>query len=282
VHENHLRYPPVAMPVTDAHTHAFPDNLAPQAIDRLIHHAYRMEMHAHHDGTVAGLLRSMADAGIERSVLCSVATKPTQVTRITEWCVELSMKCGGAIVPFGSIHPDFEHPEAEMERMASLGIRGVKIHPQYMGCAMDDPRILRICRAAKRCNLAVTVHCGLDPAFEDDDLASPERLAVLHAAVPDLRLLACHLGGFQRWDDVAERLVGEPIYFETSFALGFCPPSLLESILTKHPKEYLLFGSDTPWRSQKGELAAFRALNIPQSSRDSALTTNADRFLATT
>jgi len=54
--------------------HAFPDSVS------LWH-----EMRNHHDGTLAGLLTSMDAAGIRPAILCSVATKSTQVEKITNW-----------------------------------------------------------------------------------------------------------------------------------------------------------------------------------------------------
>ena len=60
----------------DVHTHAFPDSLAPKALERLVKMAVWEKVAPSHDGTLAGLLRSMDRAGIERAVVCSVATRP--------------------------------------------------------------------------------------------------------------------------------------------------------------------------------------------------------------
>jgi len=259
----------------DAHTHAFPDRVAATAIPKLEEGALWFPCRATFDGTVSGLLASMDRAGIRRAVVCSIATKPEQVARITGWSISVA---SDRIIPFGSIHPDFAEPEAEAERIAAAGLRGLKFHPQYMGCPLDDPRAVRIARAAARAGLAVLLHAGYDLAFEKDDAASPERVRRLHEAVPQLRMGAGHLGGWERWEEVRRTLMGLPIYLETSFTLGRCPEDLLMEVLAKHPPEYLMFGTDAPWTDQKEEVGKFLALPAPEALKRRMLWENPHRF----
>jgi predicted TIM-barrel fold metal-dependent hydrolase len=170
--------------IIDAHAHAFPDAIAVHATSTLCGQGRWQEMRNCHDGTLRGLLNSMDTAGIRRAFLCSVATKPTQVEKITDWSAAVA---SDRMVPFASIHPAYEEPEREIERIAGLGLRGIKFHPQYMDCAVDDPRCLRIARAAARAGLIFTLHAGYHPAFDKHDVGSPRRLRRLHDAVPDLR-----------------------------------------------------------------------------------------------
>ena len=260
----------------DVHTHAFPDAVAARALARLTGMAVWEPVRPTHDGTVAGLVASMDRAGIERAVVCSVATKADQVPKISEWSVRVASP---RLVPFASIHPDFAHPEAEAERLAAAGVRGLKFHPEYMGCALDDPRCERIARSAARANLALAVHAGYDFAFEKEDLASPERVRRLHERVPDLRLLACHLGGWRRWEEALDEVAGLPIYLETSMTLGRCAPAVLERILRKHPPELLLFGTDAPWADQAAEVEKFFALPMAEEALRRAAWENAVRFV---
>ena len=267
---------PLATRVFDSHTHAFPDKVAATAIPKLEAGGLWLEARATFDGTVRGLLESMDRAGIRRAVVASVATRPDQVTKITDWSISIG---SDRIVPLASVHPDFPEIEAEVERIARAGLRGLKFHPQYTLCPLDDPRTIRIARAAARANLAMLFHAGYDLAYEKDELAGPLRVRRLHEAVPELRMTAAHLGGWERWPEVLEHVAGLPIYLETSYTLGRCPPALLERILAKHPPEFLLFGTDAPWTDQSEELAKFRALEIPEEVKRRALWENACRFV---
>ena len=68
--------------IIDFHTHAFPDRVATAAIPAL---EAEGNIRAHLDGTVAGLLASMDRAGIDQSVVCSIATRPEQFEPILHW-----------------------------------------------------------------------------------------------------------------------------------------------------------------------------------------------------
>ncbi|MGD0835927.1 MAG: amidohydrolase family protein [Polyangia bacterium] len=265
------------MDIIDAHAHAFPDAIAAHAISSVRDHGRWHKIQNHHDGTLVGLLASMDKAGIQRAVLCGVATKPTQVEKITDWSANIA---SDRIIPFASVHPDYSAPEREIERIVRLGLRGLKLHPQYMQCALDDARCLRIARAAARAGLAVAIHGGYHPSFEKSDEGSPLRLRRLHDAVPDLRIIACHLGGMGDWQGVLDHLVGTGIYLETSFAPAWCPPDILAAVMAGHSAHRIVFGTDAPWNDQAAELAAFRKLPFSAEALELALSRNMAALVA--
>jgi uncharacterized protein len=237
------------------------------------------ELRNHHDGTVAGLLAAMDRAGIARAVLCGVATRPTQVEKITDW---VASAASARIVPFTSIHPGYADPEREIERAVGLGVRGVKFHPHYMECAVDDPRCLRIARAAARTKLPMAFHGGHHPCFDKRDDGSPRRLRRLHDLVPDLRIIACHLGGMGDWQGTVDCLVGSDVYLETSFAAKWCPRDVLETILARHDPRRILFGTDSPWTDQAQELTELKRLPLSPEAFELVLSTNTAHLLAAT
>jgi predicted TIM-barrel fold metal-dependent hydrolase len=264
------------MSIIDAHAHAFPDAIAPHALKVLIAEALWRPVQAYHDGTVAGLVASMDRAGIEQTVLCSVATKPAQVRKITDWSAAVATE---RIIPFASIHPNFAEPEKQVERIAAMGLRGLKFHPQYMSCAPDDPRAIRIARAAAKRGLAMVLHAGHDIAYPKTDIATPSRVRRLHDTVPDLRLLACHLGGFDEWEESIRHLVGTDVYLDTSFSFGHVPADVLRRIIEGHTPTRLVFGSDSPWADPAVDLEAFDRLPLPDDRKRMALWDNAMAFV---
>jgi len=86
--------------IIDFHAHAFPDKLAEKAITFL---EGKGGVSAHLDGKISSLLESMDRCGIEKSVVCSIATKPSQFFSILEWSDSIRTD---RIVPLPSIHPD--------------------------------------------------------------------------------------------------------------------------------------------------------------------------------
>ena len=145
------------MAIIDMHVHVFPDDLAALAVPAVSRGA---GIDAAFDGTLAGLRASMRRAGVSRSVVLPVATKTSQVRSINDWAAGLG---GGDIVPFGAIHPDLTDAEEELERLAGMGLLGVKMHPEYQAFRPDDDRLEPLFAAAARLNLILYFHAGEDP-----------------------------------------------------------------------------------------------------------------------
>lgn len=243
-------------PVTiDFHSHAFPDSLAGHAIET-INANVPPGAEAVLDGTLDDLLRSMDRAGIERSVICSIATAPHQVRPILEWSLSIR---GPRIIPFGSVHPDCAEPAAEVSRIAEVGLRGIKLHAMYQNFAVDDRRLWPLYGAVEGAGLVLLLHAGLDVAFPpDDDRAHPRRILAVHRAFPAMKMVAAHMGGWRMWGAVAGTLAGSGVYLETSYSFGQGRDGQVREVLRRHPVERVLFGTDSPWRDQAETLAAVR------------------------
>jgi len=96
--------------VIDFHVHCFPDKLASRAVSQL---AERSGISARLDGTISGLKESMRRAGVSKSVVLSIATKPSQTETINNWSAEIQ---DDEVIAFGSIHPDNENWKRELLR----------------------------------------------------------------------------------------------------------------------------------------------------------------------
>jgi predicted TIM-barrel fold metal-dependent hydrolase len=262
--------------VTDFHVHAFDDDLALRAV-RTLNESIPPECAAVLDGTIGGLVRSMDEAGIGRSVTCPIATAPSQVGPILDWAVSIR---SDRIVPFASVHPGCADMPAEVARIAAAGLLGIKLHPLYQGFAADERRMWPCYRAIADHRLILVLHCGLDLAFPaDDERAHPERVLNVHRRFPEIPLVATHMGGWKRWEAVADRLAGTGVYLETSYSLDVAPQELLSQILDKHDADRIVFGTDSPLREQKEAVELVnRAFPDPEARRK-VLRDNADRLL---
>ncbi len=242
--------------LVDFHTHAFPDGLAARAIGHLEHMA---GIRAALDGTTGSLLSSMDRAGITTSVVCSIATDPGQFGSILRWSAAVA---GPRLLPFPSVHPAAKEPADEVRQVAAAGFLGVKLHPEYQDFHVDDPALENLYQALEKAGLITIFHAGHDIGFPDSDRAEPRRLLSVHRAFPGLKIVAAHLGGFRRWEDVAANLLGSGIWLDTSYTIGHIPEDLLRGILLGHRPDRLLFGTDSPWSDQSAEVARVRALRL--------------------
>ncbi len=241
----------------DFHTHAFPDQVAATAIPAL---EEKGNVKAYINGTVAGLLQSMDQAGIERSVVCSIATRPEQFQPILDWSESIR---SARIVPLPSIHPADPNRLQHLEQIKERGFIGLKMHPYYQDFFLDDTELLDFYGKVEELGLLLVMHTGFDIGFPRTKRADPARILNLLQLIPGLRLITTHLGGWDEWEDVRALLTGLPIYMEISFALDFLDQIRLRDLIVNHPPEYILFGTDSPWADQATTLKMLTKLGLP-------------------
>jgi uncharacterized protein len=259
--------------IIDIHTHAWPDKVAEKAVAEL---SSKGSLRPTYDGTIAGLIGEMDESGIDVSVVQPVATKPTQVESINNWAASVF---GPRIVPFGCMHPDFEDPTTEIARMASLGLRGFKLHPEHQSFAPDEPRMAPVYEAAIAHDMTVLFHAGHDE-YHPTLHGTPESFLAVLEGFPKLRCVLAHLGGYRLWNHVAEVLVGRDVYLDTAYTLGILPDADFVEIVHAHGAEKVLFGSDGPWTDPRAEIAWLRELPLREGVVDAVLGGNAERLLA--
>jgi predicted TIM-barrel fold metal-dependent hydrolase len=263
--------------IIDFHTHAFPDALAPRAMKALLEEAPGIK--AYLDGTVGDLLRSMDDAGIEKSVICSIATKPEQFEPILRWSAQIRSE---RLIPFPSVHPADGACAAHIRQIRAEGFPGIKLHPFYQDFFADEERMLDFYEEVVRQDLLLVVHTGYDIAFPRIRRADPQKLLGIAETFPDLKLVTTHLGAWQQWDEVCRHLLGRQVYMELSFAMQDLEPQQARRMIVDHPDGYILFGTDSPWTDQKETLALLEKLHLPQKKLRQILADNALGLLGLT
>jgi predicted TIM-barrel fold metal-dependent hydrolase len=260
--------------ITDIHTHAFPDAMAERAIKTL--ESETDQAKAHLDGRVSSLIASMDKAGIGRSVVCSIATKPTQFDKIFDWSKQIRSE---RIIPLPSIHPKDPDAQAHIRQIAEAGFKGIKLHPYYQQFEVDSPAVHPIYDELCRQNLILVLHTGFDIAFPQDRIVDPQRIARVIKAFPTLRLVTTHLLSWNDWDEVEKHLLGKPVYTDFSMTIPFKGTEWTKAMILRHPREYVLFGTDSPWQDQAEEIARFHAFKLGSEWEQAVLIDNAKRLL---
>lgn len=261
--------------IFDFHTHAFEDALANKAIPFLEEEGH---VKAFTDGRVAGLLASMDRAGIARSVVCPIATKPSHFEGIRRWAREVRVR-QPRLEMLLSIHPDDPEALARVDEAAAEGFKGLKFHPYYQHFTLDDERLFPLYERIAARGLFAVFHTGFDIAYPPDRICDPIRVRRVIDAFPTLNFVATHLGGWRDWENARKYLIGQPVYVETSYSLYELPPAEARAMILAHPADRILFGTDSPWADQSEELARWRALDLPADRLAAALGGNAARLL---
>ncbi len=261
--------------IIDIHTHTFPDALAERAVPTL---AAKAGISAYTDGTNTGLRASMARAGVDLSVLMPIATKPSQVRAINTWAAEIN-RAGDGLRSFGTLHPLQVDWAEEIARLVADDIPGVKLHPEYQEFYVDDAALLPIYRALADAGRVLLLHMGVDLGVPPPVHGTPERLARVLDAVPGLRVIAAHMGGYLQWDAVRTHLLGRELYLDTCYTLTDLGDAAFLDMVRAHGPARILFGSDSPWTDHATELARLRTLPLTKDEVELILGGNTQGLL---
>ncbi len=280
--------------IIDFHTHTFPENLAGRAIGKLAKSARSLN---YLDGTAGALQRSMREAGVDYSLLLPVVTRPGQQEEINRIAVETNRSgVRTGLLSFGGIHPENEDYRHILQELAGRGVKGVKIHPVFQRTPIDDIRYQRIIACASENDMIVLTHAGYDIGFPGEDYASVSRIETMLDIVKPEKFVLAHMGGWECWQEVEERIVGRNVWLDTAFSLlpiepapGTArtpeedpplPRSRFLRMVEKHGAERILFGTDSPWSEQKEMIALIRQSGLDAVQQEAVLGGNAAQLLS--
>lgn len=256
------------MNITDCHAHIFPAKIAEKATVG-IGDFYGKQMR--YIGTPENLLESGRKAGLTRYWVHSVATTPHQVSSINHFIAE---QCAlhPEFIGFGTLHPFSDDIERDVNELIGLGLRGVKIHPDFQRFNIDDDRAVAMYElfAGK---LPILVHLGDDRY----DFSHPRRMARVLDMLPALECVGAHLGGYRVWEEGYEALGSKNCWVDTSSSLGMMNDyDRARSLVKRWGADRLIFGCDFPMWDHSEELARFEKLGIKGDALEKILWRNAE------
>lgn len=256
--------------IYDAHTHIFPQKIAEKAAIA-IGNFYESPMR--YNGMSSCLLESGAKINIKKYLVCSTATVPQQTSSINDFIIE-ECKIHPEFIGFGTLHPDMENMDDEIEKIISSGLYGIKIHPDFQKFNIDEKKAYKIYEKILG-KLPILIHLGDDRY----DYSRPFRLVNVLKDFPDLEVFAAHLGGYQRWGESIELLSGySKIHFDTSSTLGFVSTEYAREVIKHFNIDNLMFGTDFPMWDHAEELERFFALGLSDEDNKKILGGNFKRI----
>ena len=263
----------LGLEIYDMHTHIFPEKIADKAVVS-IGHFYDLKMTG--GGTSSDLIEAGKKIGISKYLVCSTATTAHQVESINNFIAH-EKATHEEFIAYGSLHPDYENVEEEIDRMVSMGIQGIKLHPDFQDFNIDDPKADKIYRAAEN-RLPILFHMG-DGRYER---TRPTRLLNVMKKFPKLICIGAHLGGYQRWDEALSLtgyLSNPNLYIDTCSTLPFIPAEKAVHIIRAHGVDRVFWGTDFPMWKHEEELERFMSLPLTDDEKEKILCKNAKDFL---
>ncbi|WP_081944679.1 amidohydrolase family protein [Sphingopyxis sp. MWB1] len=214
----------------------------------------------------------------------ALAGDPEAIRRGNDGLIALA-RAHPAIVPIATVHPyDGDAALAELERVAGLGVRVLKIHPHTQKFDPADPRVLALVRKAGALKLVVVMdNAHIVPGGDS------EKLFNLALQAPQTKFVFAHMGGtnFRFWNILkmartAEGLFGNNIYFDISAIVTLVADSPLaeEFVWTIRNVgiDHVLLGSDYPQFSLAQTVEALDKLGLTAEERAKILSENGRRL----
>ncbi len=276
----------------DIHIHVQPlEMMTPAALESFgMHHADFAEVREL-VGDPTKFLRYLDRVGVEKAALINYVSPDVMgfTADVNDWIARYARTAPDRLIPCGSVHPRYcDDCAAEVDRLAGLGIRMLKVHPPhqlvYPNAYRDDlPQQAHIYDRAQSLGLPVMFHTGTSifprarnkfaqPIFIDDVLVD----------FPKLKIILAH-GGRPLWMNEAFFLLrrSKNVYLDIS---SIPPQSLLEYFprLTEIADQ-VMFGSDWPGPGVKdigANLEKFKALALSDEVKRKILRDNALRVFA--
>ena len=240
-----------------------------------------IDFHSHigADQSAERLLASMLRAGITCSVLLPVVTGPEEFQRINNAAAKVNARYGGKLLSFGSIHPLSQQYKQELHYIKSLGLLGIKLHPDLQGVQFDHREYLHIIDYASELGLAVAVHAGITQR-QPMQVKCPPRIAakVIEELQPP-RLILTHLGGFKQWSSVEEELIGRQVYLDCAACALYMPKEQFERIVNRHGSDKILFATDFPETDPRDMIEWIEKCDLTEKQKQNIYKENACRLL---
>jgi predicted TIM-barrel fold metal-dependent hydrolase len=191
---------------------------------------------------------------------------------------------GGVLRPFGALNPTLPDWEEDLRRCVEVhGMRGIRLHPNYHGYALDDPRFVRLLELAAGRRVLVQIALSLEDDRSQNPVlvAAPVPAAPLTealAAVPRARVMLLNatsrvLAGA---NPLFQRLVAAGVTFDIATLEGVAG---IEALFRAQPGARLVFGSHSPYyyfesallKLEESELTAAQLAGLRQVHASAAL-----------
>jgi predicted TIM-barrel fold metal-dependent hydrolase len=237
----------------------------------------------------ADFLKFLDEAGIERAGLIN-SVSPDVIgipPEVNDWIAQYCSVAPDRLIAFGSIHPGYVlDAGAEVDRLAKIGIRGLKVHPSHQGFSPNAYRyglgpVAAMYERAQAIGLPVMIHTGTSVFPGARNLYARPLLADdVSVDYPRLVVILAH-GGRPLWMKEAVFLVRrhKNMYMDIS---GIPPQRLLEYFpRLEEIADKVLFGTDWPGpgvRDIRENIKGFLALPLTEEARRKILYDNAARL----
>jgi hypothetical protein len=204
-----------------------------------------------------------------------------------DFMAALAERYPGVLMGFGSVDPHHEKAVQEVDRVADLGLKGLKFHPTMQRFDPGDEAFYGIYQRMQDRGLVALFHtgtCGIGagtPGASGTKIRSshPGFLDAVGADFPGIQWIAAHFGWPWTAECLAIALHKSNVWIELSgWAPGYLPPEVVREA-GKRLNAQTLFGSDYPFIPLDRWFSEFAALDLAPEAAERILWRNAAGLL---
>jgi len=277
-------------PIIDIHIHIQPLHMfRPEALALIKRGRKDYADVEKYSASPAEFLKFLDSLEIERAGLINYVS-PDVIgfpPEVNDWIANYCKADPKRLLAFGSVHPKYvADAGAEVDRLAKLGIRGLKVHPSHQAYSPNDYRnglgpLAAVYERAAANGMPVMIHTGTSifPGARNVH-AQPMLADDVSVDYPNLVVILAH-GGRPLWMNEAFFLLRrhKNMHMDVS---GIPPQKLLEYFpRLEEIADKTLFGTDWPGPGVpevRGNIEKFRALPISDAAKQKILYDNAAKM----
>jgi len=277
-------------PIIDIHIHIQPLHMfKPHALELIKRGRKNFDFIEKVSSDPAAFLKFLDEVGVERAGLINYVS-PDVIgfpPEVNDWIANYCKADPKRLLAFGSVHPKYvADAGAEVDRLAKIGIRGLKIHPSHQVYSPNAYRdgwgpLAAVYERASANALPVMIHTGTSIFPGARNLHAQPMLADdVSIDYPNLVVILAH-GGRPLWMNEAFFLVRrhKNMYMDIS---GIPPQKLLEYFpRLEEIADKVLFGTDWPGPGVpdvRGNIDKFMAVPLSGAARRKILYDNAAKL----
>lgn len=258
--------------IIDSHAHIFPNKIATKA-STSIGDFYSIPMK--YDGTLETLLKCGEACSIDKFVVQSVATTENQVDSINEFITQTVECYQDKLIGFATLHPNSTCIAKQVDDAITMGLRGIKLHPDFQQFNIDSKEAFAIYEAIEG-RLPLLVHTG----DHRTQFSKPAKLATVLDRFPNLDVIAAHFGGWSEWENGALELALKRVYVDTSSSMYALKPHQIRELIDIFGIDFVLFGSDYPMWNPQDELDMLSKVDLTDEEREKIFHKNIESLLS--
>ena len=237
------------------------------------------------DDTVDALLAKFSHYGVQQAWTGSYeGILHKDIAAVNERLVETCRQHdNGILMPFGSVNPVLPQWEKDLQRCAEAhGMKGIRLHPNYHGYSLDDPRFKALLEQAAAAKLVVQVVVTM----EDERMMHPlmqvphvdiAPLAELVSSVPGMKLVLLNAFRAARGEVIDKLVATKQVWFDIAWLEGIAG---IDAMSKQIPLDRLVFGSFAPFFYFESSLFKLRESALTDETLEQIQGGNATKLIS--